>query len=227
MAVELGVANRKITRLVGKANSLKEKTSRLEDKRQELLNNALEILRKEQIGNYIHLGFHSWLGLSETEYVKSMPNNILVRPDRTLERFKFPVVVETRIPIEELFESVGVNISPAYYVDYISTQVHPRQDKPYVAWMRDGQPHKEISVEKAMKGLGGDERVADIFEGVALITNYPEILRDRSLVFPGTPIGRFTYQEFAGLELREGEMEFFILHKHFTAAKITVEQRMV
>jgi hypothetical protein len=224
MPVELKIANRKITRLVGKANSLKEKASRFEDKRQELLNNALEILRKEQIESYIRLGFHHSLGLSEKEYEESMPNKILIPTDRTLEKYKLPAIVETRICCEELFKLAGINVGEGYNADYIFQRMFPIQQKPYVVWMREKQSRKDMSIEETLNKLDGDERTADIFEGVALAVNYPEILRDKQLAFPKSPVGNYNFQDFASLQLVGEKIEFFIIHQLRWATTITAQQ---
>lgn len=224
MTVELATDNREITRIVEKVNSLHERSSLLEDKRQELLGEALEILKKEQIENYIRLGFHHSLGLSEKKYEESMPNRISIPTSRTLEGFRLPAIVETRISCEELLKLVGINVGEGYNADYIFRQMFPPQQKPYVAWMREKQPRKNMSIEETINRLDGNEKTANIFEGVALAANYPEILKNGLLVFPKSPIGDLSYQDFASLELVNGKIEFFITHKTHKAITITTQQ---
>ncbi len=224
MTVELGTANPGIAKIVREANLLREKSSLLEDERQELFKSALEILRKEQVENYLRLGFHHSLGLSEIEYEKSMPNRISVPTNKTLEGFKFPVIVETRIFCEELFELAGINVGPGYNADYIFPGIFPPQQKPYVAWTREKQSQRGMSIEETMNKLCGNERAANIFEGVALVANYPEILRDSQLVFPKPPGGNFKFQDFVCLKLEGENVEFFIINKTHKATIITAQQ---
>jgi hypothetical protein len=100
----------------------------------------------------------------------------------------------------------------------------PIQQKPYVVWMREKQSRKDMSIEETLNKLDGDERTADIFEGVALAVNYPEILRDKQLAFPKSPVGNYNFQDFASLQLVGEKIEFFIIHQLRWATTITAQQ---
>ena len=50
----------------------------------------------KQIKNYLNLGFHKYLDLSEQEYINSFPTKI-IQPVEYKGIFDYPVLVETRV----------------------------------------------------------------------------------------------------------------------------------
>ena len=110
---------------------------------------AIERLRLEQhLGaewsrqtqRFIDLGFHEELGLSEQEYLDSLPRFGL-QPESFKGRFDIPLIVETKIPVVRQCKLAGID----YYLEGLKVcdwpgdpQGYITPEKPYFTWVQDG-----------------------------------------------------------------------------------------
>ena len=150
---------------------------------------AAESLEQGQI--YVSLGFHTELGLTEEEYLESLPK-FEEQPENFRGRFNIPVIVETRISPQRQAELAKLN----YYIGGLSVtdwdkdpEKYKTPDKPYATWMQDGKQNLNKSVENVRKAFARDERGATIYDGTALFIARPEILKDHYIDLPGTQVG--------------------------------------
>ena len=153
------------------------------------LNLNQEWMRQSQ--RYIDFGFHTKLGLTEEEYLDSLPK-FEPQPEAFKGRFDIPVIVETRILPQEQAALAKLN----YYLGELKIadwskdpNKYKTPDKPYTTWMQDGKGNLNKSVENVRKALAKDERGASIFDCIALFIARPEILKDHSIDLPGTSVG--------------------------------------
>lgn len=147
-----------------------------------------------QTQRFLELGFHNELKLSKREYLDSLPK-FRTQPEQFLGRFDIPVIVETRIPVKRQCELVGIK----YFLDGLEVvdwaddpKGYRTSDKPYVAWLQDGEKNLNKAVQAVRKKLVEDERGGTEFDGVALYTAHPQVLEHHFLDLPGTMAGSFS-----------------------------------
>ena len=132
------------------------------------LNLNQEWMRQSQ--RYIDFGFHTKLGLTEEEYLDSLPK-FEPQPEAFNGRFDIPVIVETRILPQEQAALAKLN----YYLGElkIGTGVKTRiNTKLQISLIPHGcrmEGNLNKSVENVRKALAKDERGATIFDGIALL----------------------------------------------------------
>lgn len=159
--------------------------------------------RDLQIDTYIHLGFHTVLGLSEEEYRASFPN-LFPQPQEYKGFFDIPIWVDPRIPLETIYNRVGIqdwiNYDPQMYVEnpepgnqfmtpnrpikIINTTDVP--DTPYAAWSSDGRRFESQSVPSARRQFRNDEVGSPLVEVVALYLQYSGGFLQRGIDAPGS-----------------------------------------
>src|SRR5258708_19137682 len=143
---------------------------------------------KRQAERFIELGFHRELGLSEKDYLDSVPRLTFLQD--LSQKFDFTVIVETRIPVERQCELAGIE----YTLD--SSKVGDWPDKkytkptgPYIVQLNDGRRTPGYSLDRVTGELEGkrkDERKATALEGLSLVIAHPGVLDDFDLVLPGS-----------------------------------------
>lgn len=127
---------------------------------------------------YIKLGFHSELELSQSDYLSLLPI-FDPQPDAFVGRFNVPILVETRIAPERQAELAGLE----YFID---RKVNEIDIPPYASWMQTGEKYLDRKARDVCKKPGADERMANLYDGVALLIANPNVLTDHSIALPGT-----------------------------------------
>ncbi|HKC14804.1 MAG TPA: hypothetical protein VKC89_02490 [Patescibacteria group bacterium] len=143
---------------------------------------------ERQAKRFVELGFHKELGLSEKDYLASVPRLTFLQD--LSQKFDFTVLVETRIPVERQCELAGIE----YALD--SSKVGDWPDKKYtkptaayVAQLNDGRKTPGHSLDRVTAELEGkrkDERKATALEGLSLVIAHPGILDNVDLILPGS-----------------------------------------
>ena len=146
---------------------------------------------QRQAGRRIELGFHTEIGLSEEDYLASLPK-FEPQPEAFRGRFDIPVFIETRIAPKRQAELAGLT----YYLSDLNVRDWEDDPKgyktpanPYATWMQDGKKNLNKSVSTVRKNLAPDERGATEIDGISLFIANPEILKDHYIDFPGTSVG--------------------------------------
>lgn len=158
------------------------------EQRQEL---NLEAEWSRQTKRFIDLGFHKELGLSEQEYLDSLPR-FGPQPENFKGRFDIPVVVETSIPVKRQCELAGIEyfLAGLEVIDWTDDPKGYRTpDRPYITWLQDGEKNLNRAVEAVRKELAKDERGGTVIDGVAVCIAHPQVLREHFLDLPGTRVG--------------------------------------
>lgn len=141
----------------------------------------LEVEWQRQASNYIKLGYHTELGLTEQAYLASLPK-FEPQPEEYEGNFDRPLLVEKRIPWEKQAELAGIELSEYLRSNLAKTQrwgsSHSKapEDKPYTGWFNKwGQRFvNKIRPIDAIVQLTADEVGGDLFEGVAQEIHHPE-----------------------------------------------------
>lgn len=155
-----------------------------------------EWLRQAQ--KYIKLGFHKELGLSEQEYLDSLPK-FGPQPENFKGRFDIPIMVETRISVKRQCELAGIEYcldvvdvgwpSAFPYGDWPNdSKGYKTPNVPYITWMQDGASNLGESVDIVREKLAKDERGATIFGGIAFYLAQPKVLEHHFMDLPGTEV---------------------------------------
>lgn len=152
---------------------------------------SLEGEWQRQAQGLVNLGFHSELGLTEEEYLESLPK-FTSQPDSFKGRLDTPVLVETRISPKRQSELAGIQ----YFLDGLDVKDWDKDPKsyttpktPYSIWLEDGKRNLNKKPEDIRKKLKGDERGGTEFDGIALYMSNPKILEHHFLDLPGTSVG--------------------------------------
>jgi hypothetical protein len=133
------------------------------------------------VAHFLRVGFHTELGLTEEEYVASLPP-IGPIPEEYVGRFSVPLVVETRLGWPQQCALAGVNISGYLRVlgfndpvpaSLASTVPHD----PYSGWFCgwDERFPDPIAPSDAREQLASDELGANCHEAVTLTLVRPEL----------------------------------------------------
>ncbi|GAA1857511.1 hypothetical protein GCM10009836_42150 [Pseudonocardia ailaonensis] len=129
-----------------------------------------------QAAGYVALGFHRELGLTEAEYVASLPR-FAPQPPEYRGRLDVPLLVETRIPWERqadlagITRSVGTRTTTFVPID----ERHREPAGPYTAWFAwFGQRFPDpVAPDEARAELAADERGGSVLELVAQHVAHP------------------------------------------------------
>ncbi|WP_236794761.1 hypothetical protein [Amycolatopsis sp. GM8] len=127
---------------------------------------------------YVTFGYHTELGLSAEEYLRSLPR-LLPQPAAYRGRFDIPLVIETRIPWARQAALAGVRFV-ARTSDYAPVDDRSRMPEIlYSAWYTVwGRRFPEpVSPADARAGLGDGEIGGNVVELVAMAAAHPEISR--------------------------------------------------
>ncbi|HSX40044.1 MAG TPA: hypothetical protein VLF68_00335 [Candidatus Saccharimonadales bacterium] len=145
---------------------------------------------QRQAERYVESAFHAELGLSEEDYLASLPK-FAEQPENFRNRFDTPVLVETRINSARQAELAGLGfyLGGLSVADWKDSQGYKTPDAPYATWMQDGKKNLGRSVRDVRATLGPDERGATLADGIALYITHPEILKDHYVDLPGTSVG--------------------------------------
>lgn len=147
----------------------------------ELDQRSLEIEWRDQAQRFIQLGFHNELGLSEAEYLDSLPK-FEPQPEEYRGRFDVYLLVETRIPWERQAELAGIVVS-----EYLRSRIKEIREwegnnsktpnVPYTGWFNNwGQRFaSQIRPFDARDQLAQDECGGGLFEGVAQQVHHPKV----------------------------------------------------
>lgn len=146
-----------------------------------------------QCRKYIDLGFHRALGMTEEEYVESMPK-FEFQTDPFKGRFDIPVLVETRIPLKQTANLAYLDyyLNDMEVADWMDDPERYRSPNiPYTTWMQDGKKYLGKSVRDVRANLAPDERGATVYDGIALFVLNPGLLHDKThyIDLPGTSVG--------------------------------------
>lgn len=153
---------------------------------------SLELELKRQAKRYVELGYHKELGLTEQEYLESLPK-FFTQPERYKGRFDTPLLVETRIPatrLADLSELGDPSFSGVRDLDLSDWEGDPQRfrtpNKPYTTWLNNSELNVKKSIDMIRSNLKEDERMTTIFDGIALYTSQPEILETFDLIMGGS-----------------------------------------
>lgn len=142
---------------------------------------SIEAEWQDQAQRFIELGFHSELGLTEEQYLATLPK-FEPQPEEYRGRFDVSLLVETRIPWEKQAKLACIVVS-----DYLMSRINETRewegnhsqtpDVPYTGWFNSwGQRFaKQIRPFDARDQLAADECGAGPFEGVAQQVHHPEV----------------------------------------------------
>lgn len=134
--------------------------------------------------------FATDLGLSRDQYMDGLPR-FSSQPKSYRGRFDTPLLVQTssdKLTLARMLEVAGI-------VNYLFTevkgwQIDPAKFKtpegPYATWLHDGLRNLDKSIKDVRAGLVSDERGGTIYDGVALVIQNPDILKDCFLDLPGS-----------------------------------------
>lgn len=163
----------------------------------------LDVEWQRQVGKFIDAGFHTELGMSVDDYVASLPQ-FAPQPPEYWGRLDMPIVVEARIPWERQYDLIGIYTSP-FMVHFPKPMPSGpdsfHRDDPYAAWFNKwGQRFAgSISPGDARAALEADEVGANLQEGGAMISAYPELNSAARFfdfigyVFPAEEVGGEVY----------------------------------
>jgi len=165
---------------------------------------SLQLEWSRQASKFIELGFHKKLGLSEEQYLATLPK-FGSQPEGFKGRFDIPVLVETRVPPRSQLELAGFEA----YLEGLEVYDWPGDPKgyktpgmPYVAWVQDGSKSLNKSVEEVRRGLAPDERGATLLDGTGLVIAHTELLKGHYIHLPGSEVGgrnKFCYAPYLSL----------------------------
>ncbi|MDP2038072.1 MAG: hypothetical protein Q8L04_11865 [Ignavibacteria bacterium] len=137
---------------------------------------------ESQIKNYISYGFHKYLGMTETEYMNSVSVNV-IQPEKYHGIFDYPVIVETRIPIEEQLKLLKIG-------DYINatnlTHLTEEINSPYVAWTHDLSLHDGKTISETHSSYLEIETGSTAIEVIAFAVHYPSLCKGKGIDAPST-----------------------------------------
>lgn len=154
---------------------------------------------ERQSRRYIELGFHTELGLSEKDYLASLPK-LEPQPENFCGRFDISVLVDPRVSIERQCELAGINCSDykqslakgsMFIYDWPEDpQAYRTPAGPYLTWVHDGTRNLDKNAKSVRLNLAGDERGGTIFDGIALYIAHPQILGEHTpeLELPGSQV---------------------------------------
>jgi len=146
----------------------------------------------KQIKNYLNLGFHKYLDLSEQEYINSFPTTV-IQPVEYKGIFDYPVLVETRIAAKD--HLVLAKISDHINVENVKPQVNENK-YPYVFWTHDLVRNKGCTISETLSKCLDFENGCNIIEVVAYAIQYPDVCRGKAI---DSPITIFRDDYFASL----------------------------
>jgi hypothetical protein len=168
----------------------------------------LKAERARQVGIFIKLGFHKELGLKEREYRDSLPM-FTHQPEEFRGKFDYPVLVETRIPLERQCALAGISQQlsewSTNHLEFCDWSVggYLTPSEPYVTWMHDGSRNLKLTVREVRKRLVANERGATVLEGVSLFLAHPHIWQYHHVDLPGTAVKGFLMEAAPFLESTE------------------------
>lgn len=142
---------------------------------------------RKQTQKFIDLKFHTELGLSEEDYLESLPK-FSKQPEKFRGEYDIPLIVDTRLPLDSLLNAEG--ITRLDKEDPIVDLVEVPKD-PYVIWVSKNKYFQE-DLRTIREHLTSDERGGTVIEGVYLYLRDPDIIQvhpktdDPRIVFPGS-----------------------------------------
>lgn len=162
--------------------STSEKPSKTVKEAQAVAELDLEVEWKRQSSNFVNLGYHRELGLTEEKYLASLPK-FEPRPEEYQGRFDAPMLIETRIPWEKQAQLADIAVSE--YLKARIAQTVPADEKSqapesaYTGWFNKwGQRFpKPIKPFDARSQLAEDEVGGSPFDSVALQVHNPEVVK--------------------------------------------------
>ena len=129
-----------------------------------------------QANEFLQIGFHTKLGLTEAQYVASLPT-FQTQPHEYRGRLDVPLLIETRISWEQQADLAGISRSfGSRNTQYLPIDDrHQVPDQPYAAWVNwFGQRFPEpISPDDARDQLALDELGGNLHELIALHVAHP------------------------------------------------------
>ncbi|MCL4387365.1 hypothetical protein M1307_03140 [Patescibacteria group bacterium] len=123
--------------------------------------------------------FARCLGLTEKEYIRTLPERFPFPNWKPIANGYFPLLVETRLDVEELMGVAGIISTPVVRkkIEDWNPKVFTSPKEPYVTYLK---PAKEGEIEKGHRG-------ATIFEGISFALRHSNFLMSgRQYSFPGT-----------------------------------------
>lgn len=145
---------------------------------------------QRQSNRFLDLGFHRALGMSEQEYLDSLPH-FTDKPEGVDGRFNYQLLVDPRVPIERLIRLLGVVMSsdesPTNVSDWNNNgNGHSTPSTAYVIRMNDGRENIGKSVREVREKLKDGERGTTLQEGLALYATYPWVVDKIGMNFVGS-----------------------------------------
>ncbi len=151
-----------------------------------------------QTDNYLKLGFHTELGMTEQDYLNSLPKFESMPRMYVDEYLGFydPLLVETRIPVKRQLELAGISYTTEEIVEGAFDYPYKSPRNPYTVWSQsapyeipfvDHSRDNPKSVEEVRQQirLSGEYRGATLVEGVAFVINYGVKIKSQFLDLPG------------------------------------------
>lgn len=119
---------------------------------------------------------------------------------------RFRVLVDPATSLLKQCEEAGfvLNLDPLKIGEWEGKKVKTDEElKPYFVEISDGSEAEGKTWEKAINGMGKEQRTTTVFEGIALVKDHPEILDKRRIVLPATSCGIY---EIVQIEKKDGKV---------------------
>lgn len=131
---------------------------------------SLEEGRMGQYYDFIYKGFAKELGMSDEDYLASLPYFPAV-DEKTRKQFPIPLLIETRIPLEKQLELVGISqyTEVSEFKDLVEVP-----DKPYATRVRYPNWYRGYNSIETVGMFRPDEVGCIALEVVSLYLHYPE-----------------------------------------------------
>jgi len=147
---------------------------------------------EKQVLRYQEFGFPKKLKMTNEIFKDRIMKLVVPQPEKYRGKFDIPVIVlGSRIWARQQYKSIGFN----YNVSLIAIEnsdpkgyMTPRT--PHLVWMQDGTA-KCGSDKISFKSFHNDERGANVLDAVGLLMARPDLLKDHSVVLPGSTFGAY------------------------------------
>lgn len=135
--------------------------------------------------------FANELGQSRDQYIESLPK-FEVQPEGYRGRFDSPMIVQVpqgNLTLVRMLEIQGVTNYLSYPRELKDWQRDSQKfttpKRPYATWLHDGSRNLNKAPRDVRKALSADERAGTVVDGLAILAQNPDILKNHYLDLPG------------------------------------------
>jgi len=147
---------------------------------------------EKQVLRYQEFGFPKKLKMTNEIFKNRMMSLVALQPEKYRGRFDIPVIVlGSKIWAGQQYRSIGFNYNVASIaIENSDPKGYMTPRAPHLVWMQDGTA-KCGSDKIGVKSFHNDERGANVFDAVGLVVARPDLLKDHSVVLPGSTFGAY------------------------------------